>query len=193
METVRTILFLDTETNGIGKKNKPATDPCQPDLVQFAGVLTDSALNRISSVNLLVYQHQEIPQGAINVHRITNEMASQFGLSLPAVMGVISEMIECAERIVIHNKEFDMRVLRRAAHVCGMPDPFNGKEVWDTMLAGKDVTKIPWQYGGFKNPSMTELHEYFFNEGIVGAHNAMNDVDALIRIYGKLCEYWGIT
>lgn len=192
------ILFFDTETTGKVARKKDATDAAQPDLVQLAAILCDEDLNEVASLNCIVYpQSWVIPDEAANIHGISQAKALKYGVSLPTAFNTFVEMSEVAERFVAHNIEFDTVIMQRAAARLKMDvDPFGGKQMRCTMKASKPILKLPnkspYIQDAFKFPKLIEVYEHFFNEGFDGAHDALVDVRATIRVYKALCAHYGM-
>lgn len=192
------ILFFDTETTGVVDRKKPAEDEAQPDLVQLAAILTDDDLNEIVTLDKIVYPtYWTIPEGAAKVHGISQEKAEADGLALPDVVSVFAALAGLADRFVGHNTEFDVVVVKRAlARLKRDDDLFGRKEVRCTMKAAKPVLKLPnrnpYIRDEFKFPKLLEVHQHFFGEGFDGAHDALVDVRATIRVYSALCSHYGM-
>jgi DNA polymerase-3 subunit epsilon len=169
--------------------------------VQLAAVLTDDDLNEVASINLIIHPAGKwvIPAEAAAIHGITQEKAERFGASLPDVMQLFTQLAEAADRFVAHNIEFDVNIARHAMFTIKDDfDPFEGKECRCTMKAAKPLLKLPnrnpYIQDAYKFPKLEEVHKYFFDgEGIDGAHDALVDVRATIRVYRKLCEHYGMT
>lgn len=206
------LLFFDTETTGKAVQNVAATDPRQPKLVQLGAVLTDDALNEMAALDVVVFPGGwKVPQDAADIHGISQEKAEQYGVSLLATMLPFLEMMEAADRVVAHNLEYDMLVIRQAyaclfntprrasaAEALGFvkgDDPFKDKPVACTMKAAKGILKLPnrnpYVNDAYKYPRLEECIKHFFNEDFEGAHNALYDVRGTIRIYGEIVKLLG--
>lgn len=192
-------MFWDTETTGKVERRKAPDDPAQPDLVQLAAILTDDDLTEVGSLNCIVYPtYWQIPDEAARVHNIPQLKAEAFGLSLPTALTVFCEMADIADRMVAHNSEFDVIITKRAmARAKRVEDPFVGKEVRCTMRAAKPILKLPNRNPAvsdpYKFPKLEECMQHFFGESIEGAHDALVDVRATIRVYRALCEHYGMA
>lgn len=189
------ICFWDTETTG--KRPRKKSGKPEPDIVQLAAILTDDDLTEISSLNCIVMPtYWAIPDDVAKIHGISHDKAERFGLSLPTALGVFEEFADIADRFVAHNQEFDVAVVRNAysSRLKRDFDPFAGKEVRCTMKAAKPLLKLPNRNptipDPYKYPKLEECHQYFFNEPITGAHDALVDVRATIRVYKALCEHY---
>ena len=68
-----------------------------------------------------------------------------------------------------------------------MPNPLYQLNQICTMKSSVDFCAIK-SGNRFKFPKLEELHHKLFNEGFSGAHNAMNDVEALTRCFWGLKE-----
>lgn len=192
------ILFFDTETTGKLVRGKAAKDEDQPDLVQLAAILTDDDLNEVGSINSIIYPKDwKIPDDAAAIHGIYQDKAEAYGQSLKVVVELFAQMADVADRFVAHNIDFDTVIMRKAYFRAGFDeDPFQGKEQRCTMKAAKPVLKLPNRNSmindPFKFPKLEECHKHFFDEGIDGAHNALVDVQATIRVYQALCDHYGM-
>lgn len=206
------ILFWDTETTGKAAFKKPLTDASQPDLVQLAAILTDDDLNEISTLNCIVHPtYWTISEEVSKIHGVTHEHAEACGITLPGALHMFNEFADIADRAVAHNSKYDVWVMARArARLQETPegratskaldldrDPFAGKEVRCTVMASTNVLKLkqtnPYVSDPYKYPKLEECTMHFFNEGIDGAHDAMVDVRACIRVYRELCKHYGMT
>ena len=194
-------LFFDTETTGKWdfKAKKKYKDDNQPKLVQIAAILLDDNLVELSSVNLIVHPTKWIiPEEAANIHGISQEKALKFGVSLSTVIDTFLQMVEVSDKVVAHNSEYDVNIIRHACHTLGEEDsdPFAGKQVWCTMKAAVPVVKVlhanPRHDKDYKYPKLEECVRYFFDREISGAHDALVDVRECIAVYKALCEHYGM-
>ncbi|MGB0915551.1 MAG: DNA polymerase III subunit alpha [Crocinitomicaceae bacterium] len=84
--------------------------------------------------------------------------------------------------------KFDLNVWGCEYHRLGVETPMNDMAVLDTcteVTAG--LCQIPGGRGGkFKLPTLTELHEFLFNQPFAEAHNATADVEATTRCFFEL-------
>jgi DNA polymerase III epsilon subunit-like protein len=187
------ILFFDTETTGKIKPRQPL-----PDIVQLAAVLTDDDLNEIVALNNIVYPtYWTISDEVAAIHGISHAKAEAEGLALPDVMSVFLALTGVATKFVIHNAEYDVPVIENAlARIKSEAKPFEGKPPLCTMRAAKPVLKLPnrnpYVNDAYKFPSLSECHKFFFQEDFDGAHDALVDVRATIKVYGALCRHYGM-
>lgn len=200
------ILTYDTETTGLPSRSLDAHLPTQPRIVQLGAILDDAAGNEIMRLNVIIaHDFDKLPEkvqdgwiggpkgGAAAVHGITPEMSKALGVNERGALELFLDMVDVAEVIVGHNiagfDEFIVNGCVRRSLDDVMLSPFRDKRIADTMQMGKPVAKLPARQGGFKNPSLIELHKHLFDgEGFDGAHAAINDVIASRRCFYRMQE-----
>ena len=77
------------------------------------------------------------------MHGITTEQAMSEGIDLLPAMVKFQQDLIMADEVIGHNVLFDVHVVAAEFIRCGMGHPFIGKNVFDTMLSGTDVCKLP--------------------------------------------------
>lgn len=200
-------LFFDTETTGKAEFNSPVIDRAQPKIVQLAAILRDDETKReMASLNVIVEPRDwTIDPGAEKVHGISVAVAKQFGVDHHRTVDLMLDLMEKADTIVAHNIRFDSLVLRHALYLYAQDQPGEAThaEIFAalsknldrmrprcTMLAAVPVVKIlhqrPRHPADFKWPKLEECVRYFFDESLDGAHDALVDVRACIRVYDEL-------
>jgi len=185
-------IVFDTETTGKAKNfSAPVNDFNNwPRMVQIAWKVFNKEGIEIDSQNLIIKpQGFIIPNEVIAIHRISNEIAKEKGIPLRDALEKFSQAIKNNKYLIAHNIKFDENVvgcelLREGMHNCLLDI-----EHIDTMTRTTEFVGIPnTKRGGFKFPSMTELHKKLFNVGFEDAHDALVDVSALARCFFKLQE-----
>lgn len=187
------ILFFDTETTGLPLNNMRLDHPGQPHIVQLAAVLTDDEMNEMASINLIVNPGVPIPPGASAVHGISNEIAAKHGI-LPRTAAILfAEMMENAEVLVAHNLQFDIKMMQTlmVRQQVSVKNPPSMR--YCTMESASPIVNLPptarMIAAGFNKPKPPKLEEcikFFFNETLEGAHDALVDVRACVRVYKEL-------
>lgn len=197
-----TTLFLDTETTGLpgsalarlpfGSFHPPSNLKAYGTarLVQLALIEQDASgveLNREQYIIKPAGEYQ-IGQESVRIHGITTELAEATGEDRMKVLERFAAACANASTIVCHNANFDTRIIASELIRAGLPNALQGKEIKCTMELGTNITKIPkpGKYGGYKWPSITELHTHFFGTGFGNAHSAMADAEACMKCYGKI-------
>lgn len=176
------ILFFDTETTGKANFAEPPAHPSQPHVVQLGALLTDDLGKELSVVDMIVKPAIEIPEVVANIHGISDALARQAGIAPKVAALTFEQLLSQADLVVAHNDDFDHLVMAGefARHELTYPT----KKRYCTMKATTNICKIPGKFPGrYKWPKLAEAYKHFFNEDLVGAHNAMVDVRACARIY----------
>ena len=182
-------LFFDTETTGIPRNYKAAVTDLGnwPRVVQLAFLLTDGAGTPITLQELLIKPEGfTIPADATRVHGITTEEALAKGVPMEAALGEFVMCLKAAKMLVAHNMAYDEKVLGAEFLRVGLGNPLPGMKRLCTMEAGTAFCALPWKYGKFKWPSLSELHIKLFGKDFKGAHGALPDVHACATYFFAL-------
>ncbi|PLX27201.1 3'-5' exonuclease [Candidatus Parcubacteria bacterium] len=181
-------LFFDTETTGLPKLyNAPITDTDNwPRLVQIAWSLHDKKGKELAKHESIIKPDGfKIPKQASDVHGITTERASKEGIELESALDQFIWALKESEHLVAHNIRFDEKIIGAELVRKGFNHALMNKNKICTMLASTKYCEIPGRYG-FKWPTLTELHEKLFEEDFPDAHNALVDVEAMVRCFFEL-------
>lgn len=195
------ILGYDSETSNLPLWGDPSDDPRQPHLLQIAAILYDLEGREVHRLATIVKPGDGCVIGpeAFAAHGITLERARDEGRDPVEVAREFDEMAKQATLIVGHNVSFDIRIFRiHAARHLGFkwekPAP-----TFCTMYKSTGFTRVPATEAmrragryGFKLPNLTEAHQHFFGEGFDGAHDALADVTASMRIFWHLTRNLGV-
>ncbi len=184
-------LIFDTETTGLPKRyNAPVSDTDNwPRCVQIAWQLHDEMGNLVSHEDYLVQPEGfTIPFDAEKIHGISTELAEQRGIPLSEVIGKFISAVNKSKFIVGQNLGFDINIMGAELYRLGVENILANKPVLDTCTeTTAQLCQLPGgRYGKFKLPTLTELHEFLFNEPFFEAHNATADVEATTRCFFEL-------
>ncbi|PZU59800.1 MAG: 3'-5' exonuclease [Sphingobium sp.] len=195
------ILGYDSETSSLPLWHDPSDDPRQPSLLQLAMLKFDMDGNETDRFNSIVQPRPGcvIAPEAFDAHGITFERAMDEGIPAADAFDVFVEMLRGCELMVGHNESFDRRIMRiTAAHHKGFkwepPCP-----AFCTLYRSKYIVNLPptpamLRAGiqGPKSPSLTECIRFFFDEDLDGAHDAMVDIAASLRVFWHLVRERGV-
>ncbi len=184
-------LIFDTETTGLPKRyDAPLSDSDNwPRCVQIAWQLHDDMGRLIENDDYLVIPDGfNIPYDSEKIHGISTELAAQDGEPLEEVMEKFVAALEKARFVVGQNVDFDISIIGAEFHRLGIENPLLSKPVLDTCTeTTAELCRIPGGRGGkFKLPTLTELHEFLFDQPFAEAHNATADVEATTRCFLEL-------
>lgn len=189
------LLYYDTETSGFVQPTLPPDHPTQPHLVQLGAILVNDAGDEIQTASLVVRPADyKIPKQASDVHGITTELARAIGLPLVTVLSVFYNMRAVAKEVVAFNADFDDLVM--AAQSAKLQrTPRAGPTTFCCMRAAGPIMQLPptarMRAAGFdkyKPPNLAEAHQFFCGEGFTGAHGALADARACMRVHRALME-----
>ena len=180
-------LIFDTETTGLPRNyNAPITDTSNwPRVVQLAWQLHDEFGQLIEHKDFLIRpKGYNIPIEAEGIHGISTELASIGGDELEDVLGLFKKALQKAKFIVGHNLKFDVNVLGCEFSRIGEQTPLI-QPILDTCTEKTaELCRLPGgPYGKFKLPTLSQLHDFLFNEPFSEAHNATADVEATTRCF----------
>lgn len=191
------ILFVDTETCGIPNDRLPDDHEAQPPLVQLGCLLVDEDNGaEWATLELIVRPNgYTIPSEAAKVHGITTALAEAAGVPLSLVIPAYVHLRARASKVVAHNAEFDLKIMRQAIARNGKPVSLPGPVDYEcTADLATPILNLPPTdrmvkagYGNKpKRANLMEAHEYFLGEKFEGAHGALADVRACARVYFEI-------
>ena len=194
-------LVFDTETSDFPTKDY--TSPKSGRLLQFYGALYEhdpaesmisvDADGRISCIAepfsvLGTYIAEPVTStpGAHEAHKITRETTDRLGIDPINAAHTIEDMLDISDRLVAHNTNFDIKVLRRTLWAAGIDvDILDEKEDFCTMRKLAPVMQLkPKKYNEWRWPSLAEAYQYMYSRDFEGrAHDAGTDARACADIY----------
>lgn len=192
------ILAFDTETTGLPDYRAPSDAAHQPHLVQLAMLLLDEDLTERASVSLIIKPDGwEIPEDVAKIHGIDTAAAARLGVPEKVATDLfVSMLYGTGARALAHNVDFDQRIMRIAMLRCGYDKAWQERQTVEslcTLKASTHIVNLPptpkMVAAGFnkpKPPKLSECIEFFFQEPLEGAHDALVDVRACVRVFRHL-------
>ncbi|WP_417866802.1 DNA polymerase III subunit alpha [Xanthomarina gelatinilytica] len=184
-------LIFDTETTGLPKRwDAPITDTDNwPRAIQIAWQLHDGMGNCLEHQDYLIQPDGfNIPYDAEKIHGISTELAQEQGKPLVEVLEKFNKALAKTKFVVGQNVSFDLNIMGAEFVRENIANPLQELPVLDTCTEHTaSLCQIPGgRYGKFKLPTLTELHQYLFNQPFAEAHNATADVEATTRCFLEL-------
>jgi DNA polymerase-3 subunit alpha len=184
-------LIFDTETTGLPKQwQAPISDTNNwPRVVQIAWQLHDDMGNCIEHQDFLIQPDGfNIPYDAEKIHGISTELVQEKGLPLIEVLKAFNEALGKAKFVVGQNVGFDINIMGGEYFRADIATPLGEMRVLDTCTEHTaKLCQLPGGRGGkFKFPTLTELHQFLFDQPFNEAHNATADVEATTRCFLEL-------
>jgi DNA polymerase-3 subunit epsilon len=195
-------LFFDTETTGVPKDYRAPIEDLDnwPRLVQLAYLIYEDTEEPDEKALLDGWQATIKPEGfvipdaAIEIHGITNEIALEKGFDLKMALYVFKHKVEQVDIIIGHNISFDRKVMGSELIRADYDDVLHGKPRICTMMKSTKYCAIPnTNRGGFKWPKLKELHQKLFGYEFEGAHDALADIEATVKCFFELRRLGVIT
>jgi DNA polymerase-3 subunit epsilon len=182
-------LCFDTETTGLPKSWKaPITDLNNwPRMVQLAWLQCDAAGEVLETGNYIIKPEDfEIPVASSNIHGITTQIAIDRGLPLKEVLVKFSAALDRASFLVAHNISFDEKIIGAEFIRQGITSVLFSLKQFCTKELSTDYCKLPKSFGGYKWPTLQELHTKLFGGPFEAAHDAGRDVAACKKCFFEL-------
>lgn len=195
------ILGYDTETTGLPDWHQPSDAPHQPHVIQIAMILQDMEGNEVDRFSSIVRPcvGAVMEPLAFQAHGITLEQARDEGIDPVILTEHFMDWAEKAQLMVGHNESFDRRLMRISAarHKGFKWEPTC--PAFCTMWKSKFIINLPptqrmieTGMPGPKAPKLEEAYQYFFGEKLEGAHDALVDVQASVRVMWHLIRECGV-
>ena len=193
-------LFFDTETTGLPNRSVPLSDPSQPHITQLGAVLQINGEDKMILDTLIKPDNWPVqPCGniigkkAMELTGITPEMCEESGIPIADAVDLFMIMASIADFIVCHNTAFDLKLMQIEFARLNPDAPSKtvlcGRPSLCTMKTSTPILKLPKKAGGgYKWPKLEEAMQFFFGEGLDGAHNALVDIQATQRLFNLLAE-----
>jgi DNA polymerase III epsilon subunit-like protein len=183
-------IFFDTETTGLPRSwsAPPSEVDNWPRLVQLAWETFDKRGHRTGSASFVVRPSGfVIPRDAQSIHGISTAAAKRVGVPLVEALGEFLGPLSEASVVVAHNLRFDENVLRAELYRAGLSrrDCFRDKARVCTMLGATKYCQLPGP-GGYKWPTLPELHRRLFGRGVREKHEAAADVSVCSKCFFEL-------
>ena len=192
------VLVFDTETNGLIPRDKNIVSEnlhLMPYIVQLSYILFDTTSKKIvidQDFIIRVPDEVEISKESSNVHGITKEISNRDGISIVDALDSFNISLTKTDIIIAHNIAFDtnMIAIESLRNNMDVRRQFTRKINYCTMKRTVELCKITavnkYNKQYYKYPTLTQLHEFLFNETPLGTHNSMADVFICLRCYFKV-------
>jgi len=187
-------LIYDTETTGKALNFKADYTDTEnwPRIVQIAWELHDAHGKLINAENHIIKPEGfKIPFAATQIHGISTERAEKEGKPLRWVLERFNADLQKTQLIAGHNiVGFDNNVTACEFYRLGIETNLLKIKTFDTMLNTIDFVALPGgRGGGFKYPSLSELHQKLFGTRFEDAHDAAYDVSANAKCFFELFKH----
>ena len=179
------ILFFDTETNGLWRRDLEADHKDQPHMVSIAAQLCDMKEKVVGQMAFRMKPSDIdfiIPKDVEEIHGISTKEAEQTGIPTRIALELFKELLEKTDILVAHNTAFDLQIIERAFKVFGMKYKLP-ELVYCTMMMAKNEMKLKGELDDYKFPKLKECYEHFFTGSYREWHDALTDVNICRNLY----------
>lgn len=186
-------MFFDTETTGLPKFGLAADDPSQPRICSIATALFDQERSIEMRHDFVRPNGWTVPPEAAAIHGLTTERLTEIGIPIDEALSNFLDIYDRADELVVYGAEFDLKMIRGELRRASRPDRYKEKPTKCAMRRATMACKMPPTDAmlavgrrTYKTPKLQEAHEIILGVPLVGAHDALNDVLALARIWHRL-------
>ena len=178
------ILFFDTETTGV--------DVRKDRVIEIAWLCCSlDGIMKYSKTRLIKPEGFTIPDEAVQIHGITNQIADEEGEDFSEVIRNFLRDLHAVDLIVGHNIIYDIEILKsECSRVNIDPIEFKDKSRFCTMKQLSQFCKIPRLSGGtgYKFPTLSEVYEILTGSQLINCHDALVDTEACKAIFFSAIE-----
>lgn len=191
---MKTILFFDTETNGLPRDYKAGITSTAnwPRMIQLGWIITDEEGKVLKQESRLIYPDFVINEAVTRLTGITTEQARRDGTDISEVLPEFMADVENASLLVGHNIDFDRHIVGcEMVRMQSDPRTLMTKPAVCTMQRSTNFCAIPSKssyHTDYKYPTLTELYTKLFGHAFSGAHDALADITATKECYFELCK-----
>lgn len=179
------LLFMDVETTGLFDYSKPADAPGQPRIAEICGIMTDASGEPVEQLNVLIRPDGWTMSPEITaINGLTTEICAERGVPIREPLEWMAGRMVMAQKILAFGVNFDLKCLRGEFRRAGMDDlyPLGEARKVDIQQMARKVTALPKN----KTPKLIEAVDIILREKLEGAHGALEDTTAAMRIYFAL-------
>jgi DNA polymerase III subunit alpha len=153
-------IVVDTETSGLPKRRNPDPKALQnwPRIIQFSYLVFDNEGILIKEACEYFKQPRPIPQDAVEIHGITDEICREKGVDAKDFLLDFYTLCKQAKYLIGHNVKFDYDIIEANLRRFKVSDDFY-MEALCTMNISKQFIRIPTlrNSGLYKAPNLKEL------------------------------------
>lgn len=158
-----------------------------PRMIHIAWLLYDKKGNLTDEQDFLIKPHGfDIGPDALKMHKLDLDDIEEKGVDMDVALEAFQPVIEQAVYVFAFNLQYNESILQAEYYRNNIVHKLSQTDRYCLMRESTFYCKIPNRGGGYKWPSLQQLHQKLFNSGFDGAGNALQDVTALSRCFNKL-------
>lgn len=155
-----------------------------PRMIHISWIVLGENLKPMQDYNCLIKPEGfSISEDSAKKHAIDAEKAKEEGDQLKEVLQHFSDAVDEAKYLFAHNLNYNENIVAAEFKRANMEHRIFASERLCLMQEGTFYAKIPNRRGGYKWPTLMELHGAIFKQGFAPANNARADVIAASRCF----------
>ncbi len=180
-------LVIDTETTGLFDFARPADGDGQPRLASVAMLFCDEQWKLEHEwFSLVRPDGWEMPAAAEAINGLSTERLRREGVSVAVPLAIYAGAVGHGRTVVAYNVQYDLKIMRGALRRAGKLDLYGQTPSLCIMEAMTEVCAIPSPRGGYKWPKLVQAYSHWFDRQHEGAHGALEDARACLRLAQEL-------
>ena len=184
-------LFFDVSAIGTPKSWKaPVNDPFNwPRMMHLSWLLYNSERELMdSSDDIIKPEGFVIPIEAEKKHKVTQIQAEDEGVPLKEALERFKDALTKADYVIAHNMNFNESVVTCEFYRKNISHVLQSSDKYCLMQEATWYTKLPNPKGGYKWPSLQDIHSKVFEAQYADAGNALADVSAVTVCFFALLD-----
>ena len=158
-----------------------------PRMIHISWIILDKELKPVDDYDQIIQPEGfGITSDIENRVKIDQEDIETKGAPLEDVLKAFNDSLQNVEYVFAHNLTFNENVLAAEYLRKGISHDLFKKERFCLMQEATFFCKLPSKTGGYKWPSLSELHSIIFKKGYAPPNNARADVIAATRCFKAL-------
>lgn len=184
-------MYLIFDTSAIDKprdKEAPYSDSfAWPRMIHLSWIILDKDLKPIQDLDYVITPEGYTLNPTIEKHvRLDKERVEAKGVPIEKALIAFNQSLELVDYVIAHNLNFNQNILAASYHRATKEHTLFDKTSICLMQESTFYCKIPTKNGGYKWPTITELHSIIFSKAYSPANNARADVIAATRCFKAL-------
>jgi DNA polymerase III epsilon subunit-like protein len=179
-------LIFDVSANGKPKSFKASPNDLSnwPRMIHISWIVLGENLKPKKDYNCVIKPDGfTISEEIAGRHDVDMERANNEGDDIKQVLQHFADSMKEVKYLFAHNLDYNENILAAEFKRAGIEHGIFAAERLCLMQEGTFYAKIPKRGGGYKWPSLMELHAAIFKQGYSPANNARADVIAASRCF----------
>ncbi len=184
-------MYLIFDTTGIGKpldnEASYTNTRAWPRMIHIAWIILDKNLKPIGDFNYVIKpESYDLTEAIAKKAQLKLEDINERSVSLNEALHSFEHSLQDVTYVGAHNLSFNQNVLAAEFHRKEISNSLFDKESFCLMQESTFYCKLPSKTGGYKWPTLSEMHKIIFSKAYSPPNNARADVIAATRCFKAL-------